>query len=58
LYFHWHTGELEILKSKADGMKMMVESCGGSKEAFQLLMLEHIDHLAETASSAIQYVSL
>ena len=46
-------GEYEILAKKAEGLKRVVESCGGSQPAFQMLMLEHIDHLAETASKAI-----
>jgi flotillin len=49
-------GQLHILKAKADGMRMMVESCGGSKDAFQLLMLEHLDKLAETAATAISNI--
>ena len=31
----------------------MVESAGGSKEAFQMLMLEHVDHLADASAKAI-----
>jgi len=49
-------GQLQILKAKADGMKLMVESCGGSKDAFQLLMLDHMDKLAETAATAISNI--
>lgn len=49
-------GELEILRAKAQGMKLMVDAAGGSKEAFQLLMLDHIDHLAKTASQAISNI--
>lgn len=49
-------GEYEQLKAKADGLKLIVENCGGSQEAFQMLMLEHLDTLAETAASAISNV--
>eukprot|EP01089_Gocevia_fonbrunei_P015853 TRINITY_DN475_c0_g1_i2.p2 TRINITY_DN475_c0_g1~~TRINITY_DN475_c0_g1_i2.p2 ORF type:complete len:152 (-),score=58.00 TRINITY_DN475_c0_g1_i2:21-476(-) len=49
-------GDFEILNKKAQGMKMMVDAAGGSKEAFQMLMLEHIDHLAETGAKAISNI--
>ncbi len=49
-------GQYEILAKKGLGLHEIVKSCGGSKEAFQLLMLEHLDHLAETAASAIANV--
>lgn len=37
-------------------MKSMIESSGGAKEAFQLLMLDHIDKLSETAAKAISNI--
>jgi flotillin len=37
-------------------MKMIVDSAGGAKPAFQLLMLEHVDKLAETAAKAISNI--
>ncbi|MFO0869620.1 MAG: SPFH domain-containing protein [Pirellulales bacterium] len=46
-------GNYEILAKKGDGLKQIVAACGGSKEAFQLLMLEHLDNLAEASSRAI-----
>ncbi|HLU49604.1 MAG TPA: SPFH domain-containing protein, partial [Planctomycetota bacterium] len=46
-------GEYETLAKKAEGLREIVQSCGGVQGAFQLLMLEHIDKLAETAASAI-----
>ncbi|MFT5732664.1 MAG: flotillin [Planctomycetota bacterium] len=49
-------GQFEILKKKGDGLREIVNACGGSKEAFQLLMLEHMDHLAETAATAISNI--
>ena len=49
-------GEYEVLAKKGDGLKRIVESCGGAQEAFQMLMLEHIDHLSETAATAISNV--
>ena len=49
-------GEFEMLAKKGEGLKRIVESCGGSQEAFQMLMLEHIDHLSETAAKAISNI--
>lgn len=49
-------GEYEILAKKAAGLKLIVDSCGGSQPAFQMLMLEHLDHLSETAAKAISNV--
>jgi flotillin len=49
-------GQYEILARKGEGLKQIVEACGGSKEAFQLLMLEHLDTLATTAATAISNI--
>jgi flotillin len=49
-------GQYEMLAKKAEGLKQIVDACGGSKEAFQLLMLEHVDNLAETAATAISNI--
>lgn len=49
-------GNFEILAKKGEGLKRIVESCGGAQEAFQLLMLEHIEELAHTAAHAISNV--
>jgi len=49
-------GEYEILAKKGEGLKRIVESCGGAQQAFSMLMLEHIDHLSETAAKAISNV--
>jgi flotillin len=49
-------GNFEILAKKGDGLRRIVESCGGAQPAFQMLMLEHIEHLAETAATAISNV--
>lgn len=49
-------GQYEMLAKKADGLKQIVDACGGSQQAFQLLMLEHLDTLAETAAKAISNV--
>jgi len=49
-------GQFEILAKKGDGLQRIVEACGGSQEAFQLMMLEHMDHLSETAATAISNI--
>ena len=49
-------GQFEILARKGDGLKRIVESCGGAEAAFQLLMLEHIEQLSATAASAVSNI--
>jgi flotillin len=49
-------GQYEILAKKGDGLKQIIEACGGAKEAFQLLMLEHLDNLAEASARAISNI--
>jgi len=49
-------GQFEILVKKGDGLKRIVESCGNAQAAFQMLMLEHLEHLSETAATAISNV--
>jgi flotillin len=49
-------GQYEILAKKGEGLQRIVAACGGSREAFQLLMLEHLDNLAEASSRAISNI--
>jgi flotillin len=49
-------GEYEILAKKGEGLRRIVEACGGSQQAFQMLMLEHLDNLAQTAAQAISNI--
>jgi flotillin len=49
-------GQYEILAKKGEGLKRIIDACGDSQAAFQMLMLEHLDHLSETAAKAIQNV--
>jgi flotillin len=51
-------GQYEMLAKKAEGLKQIVDAAGGSHEAFQLLMLEHLDHLADTAAKAISNIKM
>jgi flotillin len=46
-------GQYEILAKKGEGLKQIIAACGGAEEAYKLLMLEHIDKLAETSAAAI-----
>lgn len=49
-------GEFEKLSKKAEGLKQIVDAAGGAESAYRLLMLEHIDHLADTAAKAISNI--
>ncbi|MEM9187207.1 MAG: SPFH domain-containing protein [Planctomycetota bacterium] len=49
-------GQYEILAKKGDGLKQIVAACGGAREAFQLMMLEHLDNLAESSAQAISNI--
>ena len=49
-------GQYEILAKKGEGLQRIIEACGGAQQAFQLLMLEHLDKLAETSAQAISNI--
>ena len=49
-------GNYEILAKKGLGLEQIVRSCGGAPEAFQLMMLEHIEAISETAATAISNI--
>lgn len=49
-------GQYEILAKKGAGLKAIVDACGGSKEAFQMLLLEHLDNLADSSAKAISNI--
>jgi flotillin len=49
-------GQYEILAKKGEGLKRIVDACGGAQQAFQLMMLEHLDTLAETSAKAISNI--
>ncbi len=46
-------GEYEILAKKGEGLREIIKGTGSANAAFQLMMLEHLDHLAETSAKAI-----
>jgi flotillin len=49
-------GQYEVLAKKGEGLQRIIEACGGAPQAFQLLMLEHLDMLAQTAATAISNI--
>lgn len=49
-------GQYEILAKKGQGLQQIVDACGGSTEAFQMLMLEHLDNLADASAKAISNI--
>ncbi len=49
-------GQYEVLAKKGEGLHEIIKSCGGANEAFQILMLEHLDTLAETSAKAISNI--
>jgi flotillin len=49
-------GQYEILAKKGQGLKEIIEACGGAQEAFQLMMLEHFDNLVEASAKAISNI--
>lgn len=49
-------GQYEIMAKKGEGLKHIVESCGGSNQAFQMLLLEHLDNLADASARAISNI--
>jgi flotillin len=49
-------GQYEILAKKGEGLKAIVSACGSSKEAFQMLLLEHLDNLADASAKAISNI--
>jgi len=49
-------GNYEILAKKAEGLRQIVEACGGAQPAFQMLMLEHLNALADASAKAISNI--
>jgi flotillin len=49
-------GQYEILAKKGEGLKKIIEACGSSQAAFQLLMLEHMDALTHASAQAISNI--
>jgi len=49
-------GQYEILAKKGEGLQRIIDACGGTSQAFQMLMLEHLDHLANASAEAISNI--
>jgi flotillin len=49
-------GEYEMLAKKGEGLKAIIDACGGAEQAFQMLMLEKLEELSKTAATAISNV--
>jgi flotillin len=49
-------GNYEILAKKGEGLREIISACGGATQAFQMMMLEHLDKLAETSAEAISKI--
>jgi flotillin len=49
-------GNYELLARKAEGLGMIVRESGGPQEAFRLMMIDSVPHLAETSAKAISNI--
>jgi len=49
-------GNYEILARKGEGLQRIIEACGGAQQAFQLLLLEHLEGLAHASAQAISNI--
>lgn len=49
-------GEYQMLAKRAEGLKHIVEACGGADQAYRLLMLEHVPALADKAAEALSNI--
>jgi flotillin len=49
-------GEYEVLAKRAEALGQLVQKAGGAREAFQLLMVDQIPALADSAAKAISNI--
>jgi flotillin len=49
-------GQYEILAKKGEGLQRIIEACGGSEQAFKMMMLEHFDNLVDASAKAISNI--
>jgi len=49
-------GQYQILQKRSEAIGAMVQQAGGAKEAFQLMLVEQIPQLAESAAKAISNI--
>jgi flotillin len=48
--------EFEMLSRRAEGLRQIVDACGGADAAYRMLMIEHIPTLADKAAAAISTI--
>lgn len=49
-------GDYEVLSKRAEALGQLVEKAGGAREAFQLLMVDQLPVIAETAAKAMSNI--
>jgi flotillin len=49
-------GQYEILAKKGEGLRRIVDACGGSEDAYRMLMIEHLDAIADASAKAISNI--
>lgn len=49
-------GQYEILARKGEGLERIIKACGGTQQAFQMMMLEHFDNLVDASAKAISNI--
>src|SRR5262249_54306342 len=49
-------GQYEMLAKKGEGLQRIIQACGGAEAAFRMLMLEHLDTLAQASAQAISNI--
>jgi flotillin len=49
-------GQYEMLAKKGEGLRQIIEACGGADQAFKLMMLEHFDNLVDASAKAISNI--
>jgi flotillin len=49
-------GQYQILAKKGEGLKTIIDACGGAQPAFQMMMLEHFDDLVHASAQAISNI--
>jgi flotillin len=49
-------GQYKVLEAKGEGLRKIIEACGSSQAAFQMLMLERMEGLAQASAQAISNI--
>jgi flotillin len=51
-------GHFEQLARKGEGLREIVMACGDADAAYKMLLLEHLDHIADKAAEAISNIKI